>query len=689
MLAWRRITTATDARYKKYFRRIYEAYELASDANIDNLYRCLKSGTYFPSEPIRFYYPKPSGLQRPITLLSVEDQVVLQALANVFSGKIYQKRKPLLANSIFSNWENESDSIFFLQDWKKGFGSLRRCLLNKFKDGYQWMASFDLSAFYDTIDHGLLLKVIAPRGGDQKTVEDALTWLKVWSSDKRSRQYGHGIPQGPLASNYLAEAFMLPIDLRMSESFVYARYVDDIRILGKNSTEVRKALVTLDRLCRERGLIPNAGKFTVREIKFERDLIADIPDLFAYFLSDEKDESPQDELEKMIFESVHLDDITGNFDIVDKSKLRYALFRIGKSERVLQMVLNIFRDFPEHIDVYSVFFENYQESIEISNFALHVLSEEYPYDYVRGELWKLLARMVSREMMFKIKDTAIQTIQGHYCGIAEKIGIYSFLCSCDKNGLGAFSRWVEYEENSLVQALVAPYIDLEHNTSLETVQKFLSRSLPDVGLSLIDNIIESSSDFHSFGISEQNLPIVTANSYHAVGIISKAPLKSSDPIALLLADRFAVKRWNHWKEVFGSEYTHAHQILVFADKCFQSHKSEWLGNQDSFNNILFRCLITMLVSKKIISPVTLSDTRGLIDYGKLLNDTHEFMSRFPIVAHNLLDVHNRRRTIPSSHPYDKKTGIKASPVRKREQGELVDKLNHAYTEMINLINTLI
>ena len=341
-LAWRRITTASDARYKKYFRRIYEAYELASDANIDNLYHRLKLGMYSPSEPIRFYYPKPSGLQRPISLLALEDQIILQALANVFSNKIYEKRKPLLANSIFSNWENDSDLIFFLQDWKKGFGSLRKYLLNKFKNGYPWVASFDLSAFYDTIDHGLLLKVIAPRGGDQKFVEDALTGLKVWSSDKRSRQYGHGIPQGPLASSYLAEAFMLPIDLQMSESFIYARYVDDIRILGKNSTEVRKALVTLDRLCRERGLIPNAGKFTVREVKHESDLIADIPNLFAYFLGDENGEQSQADLEKMVFESVHFDEVTGTFDILDKSKLRYALFRAGKSERILQLAYLIY-----------------------------------------------------------------------------------------------------------------------------------------------------------------------------------------------------------------------------------------------------------------------------------------------------------------------------------------------------------
>src|SRR5688500_20129834 len=84
LLAWRRITSSNDARYKAFFRHILEAYELSSDKNIDDLRRRLKTGEYVAQIPIRFYIPKPSGLQRPLTLLSIEDQIVFQALANLF-----------------------------------------------------------------------------------------------------------------------------------------------------------------------------------------------------------------------------------------------------------------------------------------------------------------------------------------------------------------------------------------------------------------------------------------------------------------------------------------------------------------------------------------------------------------------------------------------------------------------------
>ena len=50
-----------------------------------------------------FMCPKPSGLQRPITLLSIEDQIVLQALANLFAEKVRNERNTLARKFIYSN----------------------------------------------------------------------------------------------------------------------------------------------------------------------------------------------------------------------------------------------------------------------------------------------------------------------------------------------------------------------------------------------------------------------------------------------------------------------------------------------------------------------------------------------------------------------------------------------------------
>ena len=102
LLAWRRITTGTNIPYKKFFRHIYLAYEIGKDSNIKHLHLRLQ-GSWKPQKPIRIYIPKPSGLQRPISILSIEDQIVLQAVANVIAKTVYNKRKELENKVVFSN----------------------------------------------------------------------------------------------------------------------------------------------------------------------------------------------------------------------------------------------------------------------------------------------------------------------------------------------------------------------------------------------------------------------------------------------------------------------------------------------------------------------------------------------------------------------------------------------------------
>ena len=81
-LAWRRINTATNHAHKRYFRPIYYSYETALEKNLKDLSTRLSGGSFNATKPIRIYTPKNSGLQRPITLLCVEDQIVYQAIAN-------------------------------------------------------------------------------------------------------------------------------------------------------------------------------------------------------------------------------------------------------------------------------------------------------------------------------------------------------------------------------------------------------------------------------------------------------------------------------------------------------------------------------------------------------------------------------------------------------------------------------
>ena len=102
-LAWRRITTGGNYQYKRFYRPIDYAYEVALDANLADLRNRLVGGVFQPQHPERIYVPKTSGLHRPLTLLNIEDQIILQAFANLAAKRMQKKRGPLQFKFVFSN----------------------------------------------------------------------------------------------------------------------------------------------------------------------------------------------------------------------------------------------------------------------------------------------------------------------------------------------------------------------------------------------------------------------------------------------------------------------------------------------------------------------------------------------------------------------------------------------------------
>ena len=122
--------------------------------------------------------------------------------------------------------------------------------------------------------------MLPPRGGSIEINNTIREWLRTWSAEDPKTMTGHGIPQGPLASDFLAEAFFLPIDLSLQkERFRYLRYVDDIRIFGRTEGEVRNAALILEQKCRDRGLIPQTAKFEIRRVRSPSDAMGSLPSI--------------------------------------------------------------------------------------------------------------------------------------------------------------------------------------------------------------------------------------------------------------------------------------------------------------------------------------------------------------------------------------------------------------------------
>ena len=228
--------------YKGHFRDAYADYALSSEANLKFLRRQISQERYSATQASKLYLPKASGILRPISLLTVNDQITYQAVANVVAEAVYRRTHKRYRNQVFQHLYAGKSSRFFYLKWQDSYRAYSSQVRTSFSSGYVYVANFDLTAFYDTIDHHVLKTFLKDLRVDPDTVEFLLRCLREWTcatwSDGRPPIYHeHGIPQGPLSSGLVSEVVLRHIDdagTRSSKDVRYLRYVDDIKLMAKS-----------------------------------------------------------------------------------------------------------------------------------------------------------------------------------------------------------------------------------------------------------------------------------------------------------------------------------------------------------------------------------------------------------------------------------------------------------------------
>ena len=576
-LAWRRITTGGNQQYKYLYRSLYYAYEVALNANLRDLRQRLLGGTFSPSHPKRIYVPKASGLHRPLALLNLEDQIVLQAFANLAAKRMQPRRAPLQFKAVFSNIILEKrDSIFFFRRWQDTYSTFQHRIRKLYRDELRWVGDFDLAAFYDTISHELLLKTIYPR-----TTNDAMDWiamcLQKWSSDRPASGHGHGLPQGPLASDFLAECFLLPIDLVLQKHRGYMRYVDDVRLLGATENEVRADLLELEHHCRERGLIPQTGKFAIKRAQSVQDALGMLPSL-----SDPQHAAGIEKMGKEEAWRAFLPAIEGKpYRVIDKTRLRYVLYRAEPDTALLKRVLLLIPRHPEHADAFFAYLGRFEYRKPIEKLCL-VLVEQNPYSYVRGKAWHVLARYLRESRSMSAQDPVALTTkaiaiakQKEQENFVEKWGACHFLCISETLTKFRHSRFVKFQP-PLLQSLLAPVLPEAAFTKGGLVETYLRRTASEPGLSVCSGLHERRLTPATFGLQPGDLPSQVANTLRELGVVA-TPMLKVDPIAEILKARYGLQRGKPWHQLLGKQYVHALGLLKQAEAVFDGGAhSGWL-----------------------------------------------------------------------------------------------------------------
>ena len=204
----------------------WRSYGERLEENLRELADRLKRGAYRAKPVRRVYIPKADGQKRPLGVTALEDKIVQRATVEVL-------------NAIY-----ETDFLGFSYGFRpersqhQALDALYAGLLT---GKVNWVLDLDIRGFFDSIDHGWMVKFIEHRIADRRVVRLIQKWLNagVLEDGKRMRME-EGTPQGssisPLLANiYLHYAFDLWVRVwrrkQARGDIIVVRYADDV-VLG-------------------------------------------------------------------------------------------------------------------------------------------------------------------------------------------------------------------------------------------------------------------------------------------------------------------------------------------------------------------------------------------------------------------------------------------------------------------------
>lgn len=280
-LAWERMVRSNGKDIKDYFG--IEIYSANLDKNLARLSEAILKGEFKPQRPFKYYEPKASKTHRTKSVLSIEDALIYQAIANTIATANYKRlaeNNSFVFGSVLHPEVEKGIELLNDPDADFYFFEYYIPLYNKFLNSsnteigntsIRFKLETDITGFFDCIPHSKFLITLNKFGVEPEILDLLKDCLNIYSGTKESVTPGVGIPQGPAASFFYANVFLNDLDYIISQNgYTYYRFMDDIRIYEETEEKLTEALVLIDNFLKGRALSLNTKKTSIEELGEDR-----------------------------------------------------------------------------------------------------------------------------------------------------------------------------------------------------------------------------------------------------------------------------------------------------------------------------------------------------------------------------------------------------------------------------------
>lgn len=170
-------------------------------ARIESIIKRIKNHTYKPNPVRRKYILKKNGKKRPLGIQSIDDKLVQEVIRMILES-IYDYNFKKTSHGFRPNKSCHTA----LKSIQLGF------------TGVKWFVEGDILAYFDSIDHHILINILRRRIKDEYFI--GVIWKFLKSGYIENRKYNHsysGTAQGSIISPILSNIYLNELDIFMDE----------------------------------------------------------------------------------------------------------------------------------------------------------------------------------------------------------------------------------------------------------------------------------------------------------------------------------------------------------------------------------------------------------------------------------------------------------------------------------------